>query len=360
MRLDSANRSFLAFMGLALGLGAFLLCGALGVLVPLTRVRMARHGLSGLLPAGAWLLPALLFVLVVLVCAVRAGCSLARQLTASGRLAHQVQELAMGAPERLRLAASQAGLSGRVVLLDAPAAFSFVYGVLTPRVVVSRGLIEGVSARELRAVLEHERYHVCNLDPLKIVLVRLLTSAFFFLPVLESLRVRYVTARELAADRRAVAICGRPPLAGALLKVVRGPQWSELEVAAPMGDPQLLDVRVAQLESGVQPEARQARHHSLHDLAHGRRAALRRGPRGCLRLRWASGDSSRNRHRARRGHPARQSLLRALRRAGRARGIPSDRPVREPRSGPASRLVDLPETFDPKPRPGVYDLDSRS
>jgi Zn-dependent protease with chaperone function len=215
---------------------------------------MARHGLSGLLPAGAWLLPALLFVLVVLVCAVRAGCSLARQLTASGRLAHQVQELAMGAPERLRLAASQAGLSGRVVLLDAPAAFSFVYGVLTPRVVVSRGLIQGVSARELRAVLEHERYHVCNLDPLKIVLVRLLTSAFFFLPVLESLRVRYVTARELAADRRAVAICGRPPLAGALLKVVRGPQWSEMEVAAPMGDPQLLSVRVAQLESGVQPE----------------------------------------------------------------------------------------------------------
>ena len=141
-----------------------------------------------------------------------------------------------------------------MVLLDAPERFSFAYGVLTPRVAVSRGLLEGVSDDELRAVLEHERYHVCNLDPLKVVLVQALSAAFFFLPALDSLRARYLAGRELAADRRAVRACGRRPLVGALLKVVRGPDWSELEGVAAIGGPELLDVRVAQLETGIQPK----------------------------------------------------------------------------------------------------------
>ena len=102
-------------------------------------------------------------------------------------------------------------------------------------------------------MLEHERYHVRNLDPLKVLIVRALPATFFFLPALGALRARYVAGRELAADRRAVQACGRKPLVGALLKVVRGPSWSELEVAAAIGGPELLDLRVAQLESGREP-----------------------------------------------------------------------------------------------------------
>jgi hypothetical protein len=115
------------------------------------------------------------------------------------------------------------------------------------------GLLEGISGSELRAVLEHENYHVRNLDPLKAALVQSLSAGLFFLPALDSLCIRYAAARELAADQRAVAVCGRRPLAGALLKVVRGPQWCELEVAAAIGGSKLLDVRVAQLETGRQP-----------------------------------------------------------------------------------------------------------
>jgi Zn-dependent protease with chaperone function len=255
MRLDSANRSFLAFMGLALLLGAYVLCGAVGgVIVPLLLARVSHGGLAGLLRDGALLLPLLLFVALVAVGLALAGRSLARQVLASRRLAYRVHGLARALPDQLIRVAMQAGLGGRVVLVDEPESFSFVYGVLTPRVAVSRGLLEGVSGGELRAVLEHERYHVCNLDPLKVVLVRALSAALFFLPALDSLHARYVAGRELAADRRAVAVCGRRPLAGALLKVVRGPEWSELDVAAPIGGPELLNVRVAQLETGTEPK----------------------------------------------------------------------------------------------------------
>ncbi len=140
-----------------------------------------------------------------------------------------------------------------MVLVDAVEWFSFTYGALTPRVAISQGLLKGISSDELAAVLEHEGYHVRNLDPLKALVGRALTATFLFLPALSALKSRYVAARELAADRRAVRRCGRIPLAAALLKVVRGPDWRGLEMAAAIGGRELLDIRVAQLESGCEP-----------------------------------------------------------------------------------------------------------
>jgi beta-lactamase regulating signal transducer with metallopeptidase domain len=119
---------------------------------------------------------------------------------------------------------------------------------------VSRPLYEAAAADELDAILEHERYHVRNLDPLKVLLARALPATFFYAPALSGLKTRYVAARELAADRRAVESCGSKPLAGALFKVVRAPAWPELQAAAAIGGPELLDVRVAQLETGSEPE----------------------------------------------------------------------------------------------------------
>ncbi len=255
MRLDSANRSFLALMSLALLLGMYVLCGAVGsVLVPLVLARISHEGIAGLLDSGGSMLPVLFFIVLVVAGLTFGVRSMGRQIVASQRLARRVRGLALELPDELMLTASEVGLGGRVVLLDAPERFSFAYGILTPHVAVSRGLLQGVSGEELRAVLEHERYHVCNLDPLKVVLVQALSAAFFFLPALDSLRARYLAGRELAADRRAVRACGRRPLISALLKVVRGPEWSELEGVAAIGGPELLDVRVAQLETGVQPK----------------------------------------------------------------------------------------------------------
>jgi beta-lactamase regulating signal transducer with metallopeptidase domain len=157
-------------------------------------------------------------------------------------------------PPVLAEAACDVRLSGRVVLLDASQPFSFAYGALTPQVALSRGLLESVCTDELRAVLQHERYHVVNRDPLKALFAQTLSATFFFIPALESLRLRYLAARELSADRSAATMCGRPPLAGALLKVFQGSQWTDLDGVAAIGGPELLDARVAQLETGTEPK----------------------------------------------------------------------------------------------------------
>lgn len=255
MRLDQANRSFLVFAGVALLFAVTVLCGALGeVLVPLSLARISHGGLAGLWgERGALLAPLVLFVLIATGMGLGAR-ALVRQALASRVLLRRVRSLTIATPAALAEAARQAGLTGRVVLVDAVDSFSFVYGVLTPRVVVSRGLLGSTTGEELRAVLEHERYHVRNIDPLKTVIVKVLAEALFFLPALGSLHARYVAGRELAADRRAVAACGRRSLAGALLKVVRGPDWSEQANAAPIASPDLLDARLLQLETGSEPK----------------------------------------------------------------------------------------------------------
>lgn len=256
MRVDSANRSFVALFGASLMAGMFILCGAVGcVLVGLVVAEVASDGLGSLSGGGRW--TAAVFVAVVGAGAVVGLRSFAIQLLASRRLARRVAELSLPADGRVAAATQRVGMRRDVALVDCEESFSFAYGAFTPRVVVSRALVEQATDDELAAVLEHERYHVRNLDPLKVLFARALPPTFFYLPALRLFEQRYVTGRELAADRLAVRRCGRKPLAGALLKVVRGPQWPELGVAAAIGGPELLDVRITQLETGTEPRLAQ-------------------------------------------------------------------------------------------------------
>ena len=183
-------------------------------------------------------------LLVLFAGAVLGAVSVARQFTATRRLAEHV--------DRNRLPARAAAPAG-VEVIDHGEPFAFTFGLGTPRIAVSRGLIEQLSAEELEAVVVHERYHVRARDPLKLVVARTAARACWFLPAIGHLVARYLAGRELAADRRSLRDLGRPALAGALFKVVAGPGWPELDAAAAMAGPQLLAVRVDQLEHGSEP-----------------------------------------------------------------------------------------------------------
>lgn len=253
MTLDSGNRSFLtllalSFLALHLTLGA-----AACVVLSLLAYELAAGGLDALADADATVWPAIVFLAVVGAGAVAGLRSLAIQLRASHELVRRVSALSAPSPPVLLDAARRGGVAHRVRMLDSSERFSFAYGAISPRIAISRGLVEAASPAELDAVLAHERYHVHNLDPLKVVLARALPAALFYLPALRYLRRRYVAGRELAADRRAVSSCGTQPLVGALLKVVEAPRWPELGAAAAIGGPGLLDIRIAQLETGTEP-----------------------------------------------------------------------------------------------------------
>jgi Zn-dependent protease with chaperone function len=249
--LNTANRSFVALVVFALVpyalIGVFC-CGALSLLA----YRVSTDGISVI--TDDWRVwPAIAFFAVVGAGTIRALLSMRTQLLATERLGQHVRALELEACPKLEGAAASTSLTGRVVLIDDERAFSFTFGLRHPRVAVSRGLVDVASPDELSAALEHERYHVRNLDPLKVLVARAAGPALFYLPVLRDLRRRYVAGRELVADRRAARACGPQPLAGALYKVTTGPEWSELGAAAAIGADDLLDLRVTQLETGREP-----------------------------------------------------------------------------------------------------------
>jgi Zn-dependent protease with chaperone function len=253
MRLDTANRAFVALLALALGAYFLVGMGACAILGQLV-YRAATDGAGESVTAASDLGAGVLFLLVVGTGAVMGIVSLHRQLAATETLRRRVRAARVAPPTSVTALTERPRLSDRIDVVDAAEPFSFAYGLLRPRVAVSLALLEGASPAEVQAVLEHERYHVRNLDPLKVLLARSLTSGFFYLPALSGLRARYLAGRELAADRRAVDAYGPTPLAQALHRVVRGPRWQELKTAAAIGGPELLDARIAQLESGDEPD----------------------------------------------------------------------------------------------------------
>jgi hypothetical protein len=90
---------------------------------------------------------------------------------------------------------------------------------------------------------------VRNLDPLRELVGRTLAEALFFLPLAASLHRCYASERELAADRRAAAVCGRRPLAGALLVALATPDTAT-PTSVGLGGSALLASRLSQLETG--------------------------------------------------------------------------------------------------------------
>lgn len=119
-------------------------------------------------------------------------------------------------------------LGGRVAglhveLIPSQSVNAFCAGIVRPRVLVTRGLLERLDSEEQRAALSHELEHAASHGPLKVALARIATRTLFWFPALGDLLERYILLSELEADRAAVATTSRSALAGALLEVVESP-----------------------------------------------------------------------------------------------------------------------------------------
>jgi Zn-dependent protease with chaperone function len=260
MTFDRANRTVLVMVVLAAAMSAIVAVIGLCSYGALT-YRLTRDGFSTWTSAGT---QAAFILSVLLTGGLAAGISvIRRELIATRRLDCRVRRHVVERSPLLDRAAAEVGLAGRVKLIEAAEPSAFTWGLRHPRVAVSTALPAQLDPLEPEAVLAHERYHVTNFDPAKLFATRALPAAFFYLPVMRPLLDRYLTARELAADRRALERHGVRPLAGALLKVVSAPNWADLSTAAAIGGDEALDSRLAQLEDGAEPAPTRLSMHSI-------------------------------------------------------------------------------------------------
>ncbi len=242
--MDRGNRSFVALVGLAIA--PFAAAAAMGC--------VALWCLSARVQAPSWVS----FLAVLTSAVIAAGmaratrCAIA-QRRATSRLTTTVSDHRQPCPPRVEDLARAAGLD-EVEVVDDNDRYAYTYGLRSPRVVVSRGLIECAGEAELSAVFAHERHHAAQRDPLKVALARMIAAATGpVLPAVDILLWRYLVGRELDADRHAIERCGRPAVAGALLQAASGPPEVGLGAAAAIAVPDMLEVRLDQLERSTAP-----------------------------------------------------------------------------------------------------------
>ena len=94
-------------------------------------------------------------------------------------------------------------------------------GVLRPRLLITRPVLEVLTEEELRAGVAHEIGHQRAWDNLKRLLMQAAPDLLFATPAARALERRWASASEHVADRRAGDSAARCALASALVKVAR-------------------------------------------------------------------------------------------------------------------------------------------
>jgi len=112
-------------------------------------------------------------------------------------------------------------LQDRIIEINERKPIIFCYGYFRPMVCISTILVKKLSESELISVLQHEKHHLINHDPIKLFLVKVTSKILFFVPGLKILARQYLIFSELAADESATKnFINKAPLAQALAKII--------------------------------------------------------------------------------------------------------------------------------------------
>jgi Zn-dependent protease with chaperone function len=242
-----ADRAFAVLVALALGSGAILLA------LLLTLVPRVEHLLARGAEDASDIVAAL--VLVLATCGISLGLAvLLRQLAATAMLIRTLVARKVPVPGRVRLASAGLDLNGRIDVVADDRPFSFCYWFLRPRICISTALVERLDREELRAVLLHERYHLRQRDPLRLVVARYFAAGLYVVPVVDELLRFYTLQKEIAADQSAVrsADGGVSALASALYKLLPDADDVSLGLLVPVSSLSVTEARIDQLVAGRQ------------------------------------------------------------------------------------------------------------
>lgn len=246
--MTRADRTFGLLIALAAVSGAILVA-LLAALLPRAEQVFARG------PEDVADVVALLLLLLA-TCGIAFGLgSLFRQLVATGALIRRLVSRKVALPARVEAAARGLGLDGRIDVVADHRPFSFCYWFLRPRICLSTSLARRLDRLELRAVLLHERAHMRQRDPLRLVVARYLAAGLYVVPVVDELVGFYTLQKEIAADEQAVRHAGGVrELASALYKLLPDAGDVSLGLLVPVSALSVTEARIDRLVAGRQAQ----------------------------------------------------------------------------------------------------------
>lgn len=169
------------------------------------------------------------------------------QLTKTKMLLKKLSTQRGQQPHKLTSIIDYLDLTGKVVLVKNKSLFSFCSGIISPKIIITTALVKSLDDKELEAVLLHEKSHLKNLDPLKLLLGKTVSTMFFFLPVFSELHKSMQASNELIADMYTTkAQGGAVILRSALKKIIATPQVNLATVSA-VANPDYLEIRFRRL-----------------------------------------------------------------------------------------------------------------
>ncbi|HKW78764.1 MAG TPA: M56 family metallopeptidase [Candidatus Limnocylindria bacterium] len=238
-----ADRAFGLVVGLALASGAILVA-LLATAFPRVSHVLTR-GPDDIVDAVT------LVVLVLATCGIALGfASLFRQMLSTLALIRALVARRIPTPRRVRVIERELRMVGRIDVVADPRPFSFTYWFRRPRICVSTALVRRLSREELRAVVMHERYHLRQRDPLRVVVLRYFAAGLYVVPVVDELATYYALQKEIAADDDAVRALGVAPLARALYKLLPDAPERELGLLMPVTGLSVTEARIERLLGG--------------------------------------------------------------------------------------------------------------
>ena len=141
--------------------------------------------------------------------------SLACQILAERRRYHAEQQAGLD-----KLSASL-HLEGRIDLVQSLDPVAFCYGWLKPRICISAGILARLDSAGATGSATARAIPSAAPRPFEDRVSRVLTSAFFFLPLVRGLQQQYLVAKEIEADRHVIDSQGTDrPLLRALYKLL--------------------------------------------------------------------------------------------------------------------------------------------
>lgn len=239
-----ADRAFALVLVLGLVSGAILVA-LLAIVVP--------H-LAHIVAAGPDDLADLVMMLLLALatCGIALGsASLLRQLLATSGLIRSLVAKRVPLPDDVAALSRELGIEDRVDVVSDARTFSFCYAFTRPRICLSTALVRRLARDELRAVLVHERYHLRQRDPLRVVIARYFAAGLYVVPAVDELASFYALQKEIAADDDAVRQVGVEPLARALYALLPGSADADLGRLVPVSGLSVTEARIDRLVSGA-------------------------------------------------------------------------------------------------------------
>jgi len=104
-------------------------------------------------------------------------------------------------PDKLQWVINKHNLQKNTILVEEGGTLTaYTTGLFKTRIVISKSLINNLTKLQLEAVVLHELYHLKNNHVLWLLLSRLISSLFFFVPLIDYLAQQLKTEFELSAD----------------------------------------------------------------------------------------------------------------------------------------------------------------